>query len=88
MIQQGQQLALALFHCIAKRLDGKLKTPIKTFFLSLITGALYRERHEDVVFGLPQFCQPQRAQRTHKEHKDTQAQGFVYFVHPLCTTNV
>ena len=40
MIQQGQQLALELFHCIAKRLDGKLKTPIRTFFLSLITGAL------------------------------------------------
>jgi len=40
MIQQGQQLALELFHCVAKRLDSKLKTPIRTFFLSLITGAL------------------------------------------------
>ena len=47
---------------------------------------VYRERHEDVVFSLPQFCQPQRAQRTHKEHKDTQAQGFVYFVHTLCSS--
>ena len=27
-----------------------------------------------------------RAQRFHKEHKDTQAQGFVSFVHPLCSS--
>jgi len=40
MIRQGQQQALALFQLIAKRLDSKLKTPIRTFFLSLITGAL------------------------------------------------
>ena len=40
MIQQGQQQALALFQLIAKRLDGKLKTPIKTFFLPLLFGAL------------------------------------------------
>ena len=53
------------------------------FCLSFKNPRLYRERHENVVFGLPQFCQPQRAQRFHKEHKDTQAQGFVSFVHPL-----
>jgi len=40
MIQQGQQLALELFHTIAERLDRKLKTPIRTFFIPLIIGAL------------------------------------------------
>jgi len=40
MLQQGQQLALELFQNVAERLDSKLKTPIKTFFLSLIAGTL------------------------------------------------
>ena len=40
MIQQGQQHALELFQIIAERLNSKLKTPIKTFFIPLILGAL------------------------------------------------
>ena len=40
MIQQGHQLALELFQHIAERLDRKLKTPIRTFFIPLIFGAL------------------------------------------------
>jgi len=40
MLQAGQPHALELFHHIAERLDGKLKTPITTFFLPLIFGAL------------------------------------------------
>jgi hypothetical protein len=40
MIRQGQQQALELFQNIAKRLDSKLKTPIRTFFIPLIIGAL------------------------------------------------
>ena len=40
MILQGQHTALELFQTIAERLTDKLKTPIKTFFLSLLLGAL------------------------------------------------
>ena len=40
MLQQGQQRSLELFQRFAQRLNGKLKTPIKTFFLPLIFGAL------------------------------------------------
>ena len=40
MNQQGQHPALELFQTIAKRLNSKLKTQIKTFFLPLILGAL------------------------------------------------
>jgi hypothetical protein len=40
MLQKGHPLALELFHQLAQRLNRHLKTPIKTFFLSLLLGAL------------------------------------------------
>jgi hypothetical protein len=42
MLQEGQHLALELFHHLAQRLDSKLKTSIKTFFLSLLAIARRR----------------------------------------------
>ena len=41
MILHGQHTALELFQTIAERLNNKLKTQIKTFFLPLILGALF-----------------------------------------------
>jgi len=41
MNQQGQHTALELFQTIAERLNSKLKTQIKTFFLPLLRGALF-----------------------------------------------
>ena len=41
MNQQGQQHALEIFQTLAKRLNARLKTQIKTFFISLIVGALF-----------------------------------------------
>jgi len=45
-----------------------------------IPMVIYRERHENVVFGLPQFCQPQRAQRYTSARLCVLRASFVFFV--------